>query len=170
MSISYTEKGYGMHVAIEAAGHWLACDNGTWVSDDDGAVQAIIDAYIGTSDKLATLAAQYAGKIASGRNFGGKNFQIDPASIANIASMGALAIGSLTVPGAAAWPTGFYWIATDNSHVAMAAADMYAFAQNVADYVSVLVLTNSMLKSAINACTTQTQLDAIDVTAGWPSN
>lgn len=43
--INYIEKGYGLHLAIYAAGHWLKQIDGKWVSDNDEAVQAIIDAY-----------------------------------------------------------------------------------------------------------------------------
>lgn len=45
MTITYTEKGYGLHEAIQGAGHWLAEHDGTWISSDDVAVQAIIDGY-----------------------------------------------------------------------------------------------------------------------------
>lgn len=43
--INYTEKGAGLHDAIREAGHWLREENGVWVASNDGAVQAIIDAY-----------------------------------------------------------------------------------------------------------------------------
>lgn len=43
--IKYIEKGIGLHDAIYAAGHQLIERDGVWVSDDDEAVQAIIDAY-----------------------------------------------------------------------------------------------------------------------------
>lgn len=43
--IQYIEKGAGMHQAIIAAGHQLYQLDGQWVSSDDTAVQAIIDAY-----------------------------------------------------------------------------------------------------------------------------
>lgn len=43
--ISYTEKGIGLHEAITEAGHYLRQEDGVWVSSDDTAVQAIIDAY-----------------------------------------------------------------------------------------------------------------------------
>ena len=45
MSINYTEKGIGLHLAIGAAGHWLEQRNGVWISSDDTAVQASIDGY-----------------------------------------------------------------------------------------------------------------------------
>jgi hypothetical protein len=43
--ITYVEKGAGLHDAIRAAGYILALTGDGWVSDDDTAVQAIIDAY-----------------------------------------------------------------------------------------------------------------------------
>lgn len=43
--INYTEKGRHLHEAIRKAGHWLREENGQWVSSDDVAVQAIINAY-----------------------------------------------------------------------------------------------------------------------------
>lgn len=43
--INYIEKGFGLHRAIAAAGHWLIEADGIWQSSDDVAVQAIIDAY-----------------------------------------------------------------------------------------------------------------------------
>lgn len=45
MSINYTEKGYHLHELIRAAGHSLAQVQGVWTSDNDVAVQAIIDGY-----------------------------------------------------------------------------------------------------------------------------
>lgn len=43
--INYAEKGAGLHTAITAAGHTLDQRDGEWVSNDDAAVQAIIDGY-----------------------------------------------------------------------------------------------------------------------------
>lgn len=43
--INYIEKGYGLHLAISAAGHALSQVDGAWVSSDDLAVQTIIDGY-----------------------------------------------------------------------------------------------------------------------------
>jgi hypothetical protein len=43
--ITYIEKGYGLQLAITQAGHWLHRENGVWVSDNDVAVQAIINGY-----------------------------------------------------------------------------------------------------------------------------
>jgi hypothetical protein len=60
--ISYIEKGVGLHAAIAAAGHRLEQRDGIWVSDDDIAVQAIIDSYDALldikSDKIAAIKAE----------------------------------------------------------------------------------------------------------------
>ncbi|MDP1686878.1 hypothetical protein [Hydrogenophaga sp.] len=45
MTIKYTEKGPGLHVAIQAAGYSLSQVDGVWTSRNDKAVQALIDGY-----------------------------------------------------------------------------------------------------------------------------
>lgn len=55
--INYIEKGFGLHMAINAAGHTLYLRDGVWVSSDDVAVQAIIDGYT-LDDAKAYRAAQ----------------------------------------------------------------------------------------------------------------
>ena len=45
MALIYREKGIGLWNAIRAAGHELRSLDGIFSSDDDAAVQAIIDAY-----------------------------------------------------------------------------------------------------------------------------
>ena len=77
--------------------------------------------------------------------------------------------GTITDPAGSPWPGGFYWIAADNSHVAMDAPTLYAFGRAVAAYVSACVLTLRAIKDAIAAATDQATLDAIDVAAGYPT-
>ena len=43
--ITYTEKGARLHTLVQDSGHFLKQVDGVWVSDDDTAVQTIIDAY-----------------------------------------------------------------------------------------------------------------------------
>lgn len=43
--IDYIEKGEYLHKAIRNAGHFLRKHNGAWLSDNDVAVQAIIDTF-----------------------------------------------------------------------------------------------------------------------------
>lgn len=69
MTITYIEKGEGLHFAIAAAGHWLEQRDGVWVSDDDVAVQAIIDTYdplpSAKNAKLAEIRAEAKSRILS---------------------------------------------------------------------------------------------------------
>ena len=140
-------------------------DGGTWrlsTTADDLAAAKVA--------KKAAVDAQLAALYTAGWTYGGVMYQIDPDSQANITAMGALASASVAgVPGAAAWPAGFYWIAADNSHEAMTAAQMFAFAQAVAGHVSALILFGRGLKDQIDAATTAAAVDAIDVTTGWPA-
>lgn len=54
--ITYTEKGHGLHGAISAAGHGMRQHDGVWLSDDEAAVQAIIDAYPASSTAAPIIA------------------------------------------------------------------------------------------------------------------
>ena len=53
MALVYREKGIGLWNAIRAAGHELRSLDGVFSSDDDVAVQAIIDAYDPLPDQKA---------------------------------------------------------------------------------------------------------------------
>ena len=54
MAIIYIEKGIGMWNAIRTAGHTLVDANGVYSSDNDAAVQAIINAYNPLADQKVT--------------------------------------------------------------------------------------------------------------------
>ncbi len=153
-------------------------NNGLWVGDVTTA-QNSLSSYVGSAAQLAwnqnlqqeALATLYGSKFVAGFNYNTENFQIDPASQSNIASMGSLAAAVVNnTPGALAWPSSFFWIASNNSQVPMTAAQMYAFSQAVASYVSALVVNNFSLKQSIAAAATMTALQAINITSGWPTN
>ena len=57
MALVYREKGIGLWNAIRAAGHELRSLDGVFSSDDDVAVQAIIDAYDPLPDQKADAIA-----------------------------------------------------------------------------------------------------------------
>lgn len=166
----------GLIETIEAH-HFVSRSPDGWQVSDAVAVQAIIDSYEGSPAQLAflkdrkrdALAQVFGGKIEAGRVYGGATFQIDQGSTANIAAMAIRAgLALANAPGTEPWPAGFYWIAADNSHVPMDAAAMYAFAQDVGGYMSLLIMTNRAFKDAIENAADVAALDAIDVTAGWP--
>lgn len=66
--INYTEKGRWLHKSIAAAGHNLIQRDGVWVSDDDIAVQSIIDTFdplpFAKSDALSRVKQAAADKYA----------------------------------------------------------------------------------------------------------
>jgi hypothetical protein len=132
----------------------------------------IVPAEVGLPDnrlaKRNAAADHFAALMAAGFTYSGALFQIDSPAQAQIAAMGVMALGSITDPAGSPWPAGFYWIAADNSHVAMDAAQMYAFGRAAGAYVSTCVLRLRAIKDAIAAAADQAALDAIDVTAGYP--
>lgn len=78
MAITYIEKGSWLHSYIQEQGHWLANKDGVWVSDDDVAVQAIIDAFdplpYAKADKIDELKIEGARRASQFYSFLG----IDP--------------------------------------------------------------------------------------------
>jgi hypothetical protein len=147
--------------AVPASGRWSA-SNGALVAYVPSLAQ-------NQASKAQAATAVYASRIAAGFTWSSVLYQIDPASQANISAMGLMALGSVTDPANSPWPSGFYWVAADNSHVAMDAPAMYAFGRAVGAYVSACVLKLRAIKDAIAAAADQATLDAIDVTAGYPA-
>ncbi|HVJ54881.1 MAG TPA: DUF4376 domain-containing protein [Aliidongia sp.] len=171
--VRYTEQGLGLHAAVAAAGFLLRQIDGAWFASDPS-VQQIIDNYnpLPAVQSAAMIAAQahYDAIIAAGFFYQGKSFQIDPASQANMAAAGAMALGSITNPASNPWPAAFDWIAVDNSRVPMTAPQTYAFTYAAGGYVSACILYHRSLKDQILAATSAAAAQAIDVTAGWPAN
>jgi hypothetical protein len=163
----------GLIETIEGAGHSVTRTPAGWTSSNDAAVQSIIDGYDTSAERLAfhkdrrreELDAAFVAKIDAGLLYQNVVFQIDDSSRANIAAMATFAISAINLGGA--WPEGFYWIAADNSHIAMAAQEMLAFAQSAGTYVSALVLARRALKDAVAAAATVEEVEAIDLVNSW---
>lgn len=118
------------------------------------------------AETLGRLALQYQSLYDAGRNYQGKNFQIDETSLRNINGGASMAM----IANAAGQPFSQTWIAADNSTILLDGQAMIAFGLNVGAYVSALVLNNRALKDQIAALTTIADCDAFDVTQGWPAN
>jgi hypothetical protein len=173
----------GFMEAAAAQGLYISREPAGWLVSDFAGVVAFAASYVGSAAELAwhksnqqqnglldQLSALYAAKMAAGCVYNGKSYQIDPASLTNIAGMAARAgLAVAGVPGVT-WTDGFAWIALDNTQTAMAATDMLAFSQSVATYVSGLVISNRTIKDAIAAATNMANLQAIDINSGWPAN
>lgn len=159
--------------ALTLAGLQPVNVGGVWNVSDANAAAAVSAGYNPlVALKVSTLSALSAvatSKINKGCIFNGVTYQVDPASVVNINAMGALAIGVLSgAPGAAPWPTGFCWIAADNSMVPMSAAVVYAFSQTAASYMSGVVFHARSLKNAVASAPDVATLAAIDINSGWP--
>ena len=142
------------------------------VAQNPPVLEAFVATFAENQAAKAVTAMQYFAtlfRLPAGFTYSGTLYQVDASSLSNITSMGALATASIANPNAVPWPSGFYWLAADNSHVAMTAAQMLAFAAAVAGYVSACVLRLRAIKDSIVATADQAALDAIDVTAGYPT-
>ncbi|MEQ8346143.1 MAG: hypothetical protein RIB84_00600 [Sneathiellaceae bacterium] len=69
----------------------------------------------------------------------------------------------------ASWDTDFGWRTADDDRYALATpAAMLAFALAISAYLTALIIQHGALHDAIEAAEDHADLDAIDVTAGWP--
>lgn len=165
MTIQYTEKGAGLHKAIQAAGHWLRQTDGQWVSSNDAAVQSIIDGY--TLEQA--IAHRQAECLAIAKGLRDK------------------AVNGISAGEMAGWPIKLAEaraFATDpvNAQTPMLAAEAAARGVTVAELVG-KVGGNSARFAALEAAiggvdgrhrdalaklTTFADVEAYDLTAGWP--
>lgn len=136
-----------------------------------GAVQVIDTRNLADAqnDALNRLNNQYNGLYASGFNYNGQNFQIDPDSQAKINAACSMAM-AIQASGAQ-WPANYTWIASDNTTMSLGTvAAVLTFGLGVGQYVTSLVLTNRAMKDAIASLPDIPSCDAFNVASGWPSN
>jgi hypothetical protein len=115
-------------------------------------------------------------RIRSPFTFDGMTFDYDAESQKRITGAASLAGFAMTLggklPGDLLWHGGetpFTWIAADNSLVQMDAATTFAFGQAAAAWESAHIFAARALKDAIEAAETAAELDAIDISANWPT-
>lgn len=185
----YTRSAPGQFVEMSAENEAAARANpDSMISQDSGhevllpsAEAAAIRAMWAANDPTLNLGAAKAAKLRSaGAHFAGlfvmpngftysaKLYQIDyPDSQDAITAMGALAGAALS--GHGTWDPAFYFIAADNSHVAMDAPAMFGFANAVADYVRNARYRYRAIKDATLAAADISSVNAIDETSGYPT-
>jgi hypothetical protein len=162
--IQYVEKGIGLHDAIRAAGHWLDHRDGVWVSSDDVAVQAIIDGYdelaAAKAQKLAALAELRWKKETGGALVAGLPVATDDRSQLKItgARLAADADPDYTVN----------WKVGAGAFVALTAAQIIAISDAVRAHVQACFDREDALATEINAAATIADVEAVDITTGWP--
>ena len=138
----------------------------------DGALVPRVFTLVENKSAKATAAASYFSNLfflPNGFTFGGKLFQLDDASRANISAGVNDALTTLSDP--THYPFQIpYWVAADNSHMALSGPDdMIAFGRACLAYFQGCRVRFRAIKDAIVAAVDQAALDAIDVTAGYPT-
>lgn len=164
MSINYTEKGSGLHDAIAAAGHQLWQLDGTWISSDDVAVQAIIDGYDpippAREKKWRQIQARRDALTAGGVTVGAHKFHSDAPS--RIQQLGLVMMG-------AGMPAGLQWKTMSGAFVAMTPTLAGQIFQATAASDAAIFAAAEAHKAAAFALPTAAQIDAYDFSAGWPA-
>lgn len=163
--INYTEKGFGLHDAIQAVGHTLVEQDGVWLADDPVAVQAIIDNY----DVLATARAQKWGEIKAKREaikYAGVPIAsvgkvVDTDEGARTQQLGLVLMG-------ASLPAGLQWKFADNTLVAMTPALAQEIMLTTAARDMAVFAVGEQHRAQINAMTDWQAVLAYDISAGWP--
>lgn len=160
--IQYTEKGYGLHAAIRAAGHWLREENAAWVSSDDEAVQAIIDSF----DPLPEAKAAKWSKVQAERDrrkfagylAAGNRFHSDPDS--RTQQLGLVIMGAGVPP--------IQWRTLDGTYVTMTQQLAGAIFTATAMGDTAIFAAGEAHRAAIYALTDLAAIEAYDFSGGWP--
>lgn len=171
----------GLVEALAAAGIAVATDGTTWEVSDLAKAQSIAASYSPLSyvqrQKVTAAGALLEQKIAAGFTYNGVTVDITgTASIpgsatGNISAMAAIAsdtiAGTITTP----WPVNFAWVGMGTTATIPLSTPqaMVQFAAAAGHYKSALIQYANQLQAQIEAATTVTAVQAIDITAGWPT-
>lgn len=123
----------------------------------------------------ADINAERNRRIDAPFTFSGVVFQADPISRERIDRARISALGAITggaQPGNLRWhgePVDFAWIAADDSRVSMDAQTVFMFGSRLAAREGLLVVHANDLKLLVAAAEDDAELDAIDITSGWPA-
>lgn len=163
MTIRYQEKGFAMHTAIHAAGHWLREEDGVWVSSDDAAVQAIIDAYDPLPEarraKWLEVQAERDRRKGAGVSAGGYLFHSDPDS--RIQQLGLVMMG-------ASMPPGLMWKTLGGQFAPMTPTLALQLFQATAASDQAIFAAAEAHRAAIDALTDRKAVETYDFSGGWP--
>lgn len=163
--INYTEKGFGLHEAVSAAGHQLVEQDGAWLADDAAAVQGIIDSY----DALAAAIAQKWEEIKAKREavkyagvpIASVGKTIDTDEGARTQQLGLVLMG-------AAMPAALRWKFADNTMVPMTPALAQEVLATTAARDTAVFSVAEGYRATINAMTDWQAVLNLDISAGWP--
>ena len=141
------------------------------------AAQAQSDLTSAITAKITSVGTLLTQVINGGVTFESKSFQLDESSRQNLDSASLLAtLAQLNGGGKAndlRWANpnvDFGWIAIDNSILPMDAPTVVNFGKLSAAYYTSLIFTARAMKDSIMALTTVADVEAFDITKGWPSS
>lgn len=122
---------------------------------------------------LAQIVAKVEALLAAGATIEHEeqilHVALTDASRADVGGMATTAMAA--IGGAVPWPTSYSrgWITVENVRIPMPTpADGLSLAAQVGDYYASVVQNGRDLKDAVLAAEDQSDLDAIDLEAGWP--
>ncbi|CAA0086845.1 Uncharacterised protein [Starkeya nomas] len=119
---------------------------------------------------IAAVDARRDGILAGGYPTAGLHISLSNASRADMTAMAATALAA--IGGAIPWPDSYAlgWIAMENERLALATpVEGLTLAGLVGDYYARTVQHARTLKDAVLAAPDEAALDAIDISAGWPT-
>jgi hypothetical protein len=180
------------HVAVWSGDAWsvVADHRGeTWYLDATAATITFIgdpaaQGYVATAPgptmddlraaKLLAIVAKANDLLSAGAPVsGGLHVALDDGSRTDLTALASTATAVLISSGTVTWPDSYSrgWITIENVRVPLAtAADGLAFAASVGNYYSAIMQHRRDLKDAALASSDEAALDAIDISAGWPTN
>jgi hypothetical protein len=164
--INYTEKGFGLHEAVSAAGHQLVEQDGAWLADDPVAVQAIVDSYdalaVARTKKWDEIKAKRESVKYAGVPIASVGKVIDTDEGARTQQLGLVLMG-------AALPDGLLWKFADNTLVAMTPALAQEVMATTAARDMAGFSVAETYRAQINAMADWQAVLALDISGGWPA-
>lgn len=121
------------------------------------------------TERLVAVAMQLTIRNAIGFTYNDVVYQIDDMSQMRITALAVKAQRAIDQAPGATWEQNFHFIAADNTAVPFTAEQFGPFADAASNVVIARRLHARDLKDQLLAAQTIEELDAIDVTAGWPS-
>lgn len=164
--VDYTEKGYGQHAAVQAAGHVLVETSGRWLADDPVAVQAIMDAYT-----LAhAIAYRQAESLAIAKALRDKAVSgISAGEMAGWPIKRAEALAFLADPANAVTPMLTAEAAARGITVAALVGKVGGNSARFGALEAAISGADGAHRDALGALTTFEDVAAYDLSAGWPA-
>lgn len=156
--IRYTEKGIGLHRAVEAAGHWIRQQNGEWIVSDEHAVQAIVDAFTVADHAEAVIDEIEAhAKALLDRRAAGK-------SVVQIAKEPIKAVEADAITKGGSAPT----LEVEATARGITVEELAAKVRAKIDVESVIVGVLGKHKDALRAMRSHAEVQSYDWRTGWP--